>query len=111
MFKNVVKNDLGFFEIYPKPNPADLKAYYKNKYWQEVKKSSPQKYSQEELNFIGAKLTQRYQIIFNNCDFLQAQYLSSSSATYEEPPTMLDVGSGEGFTLSFLRKRDGWLRG
>ena len=85
------QHSLGYWEIADKPTRVELEAYYANKYFQEGKGSYELTYSQEEVDYFCAKLAQRSVVIESHLGSVRA------------PGTLLDVGCGEGYALSFFR--------
>jgi 2-polyprenyl-3-methyl-5-hydroxy-6-metoxy-1,4-benzoquinol methylase len=88
----LMRHPLGFLTIAEKPSLEDLRKYYTAKYYQEAQGAYSLRYTEEEKNWISAKLEQRHAVLRKICP---------------EARTMLDVGCGEGFALSFFR-RSGW---
>jgi len=95
MDPRLVKNHLGFWEVASKPSLSELSAYYEKKYYQQGLGSYEIEYSDEELIFFKAKLDQRYAVL--------KKYLKLGDA----PVSMLDVGCGEGYALSYFKSL-GW---
>ena len=75
-----------------KPSPAELQEYYATKYYQEGRGSYELNYTDAEKAYFLAKIAQRHAV-------LQRIIPTGSS--------MLDVGCGEGFALSYF-KSQGW---
>lgn len=92
MDSRIKKNQFGYWEIVNKPTNKELQQYYTEKYYQEAKGSYELQYSQSELSFFEAKLEQKYAVL--------EKYVHKKGK-------MLDVGCGEGYALSFFRKK-GW---
>lgn len=90
------KHTLGFWEVLEKPSQKDLQIYYAETYYQGAKGSYEFEYSKEELLYFTSKLEQR--------DALVKKYLSHLEGQLK---TMIDVGCGEGYALSYFRNR-GW---
>jgi len=93
------QHPLGYWEIAEKPTLSELQAYYANKYYQEGKGSYELTYSQEELDYFRHKLAQRLVVVESHLD----------PAT--GPRSLLDVGCGEGYALSFFRELGWTVRG
>ena len=93
MKTKLIKNQLGYWEIIPKPSQQELQQYYADTYFQEAKGSYELKYTQEELQYFRAKIEQRFAVI--------QHYLKKSTGS------ILDIGCGEGFNLAFFRQQ-GW---
>jgi 2-polyprenyl-3-methyl-5-hydroxy-6-metoxy-1,4-benzoquinol methylase len=89
------KHPLGYWEIENKPTPQELQQYYAEKYYQEGLGSYELEYTRDELTYFNAKLEQRSAV-------LQRHLLPENGK-----PRLLDVGCGEGYTLSFFRQQ-GW---
>ena len=90
------KHSLGFWEVAKKPTVEELEKYYADKYYQHNLGSYEAEYNQEEISYFNAKLEQRYVIL--------QHHRSAGAGNYG---SMLDVGCGEGYALSFFRKK-GW---
>jgi 2-polyprenyl-3-methyl-5-hydroxy-6-metoxy-1,4-benzoquinol methylase len=97
MDTRLVRHALGYWEVADKPSVAQLQAYYADKYYQQGKGSYELSYTQEELAFFRAKLEQR----------LHALNSMTPGQSSRPQRTMLDVGCGEGYALSFFREH-GW---
>ena len=82
----IVKNEYGFFEIKNKPSKKELQEYYANKYYQEAQGSYELSYDKAEIKYLLNKIEQKHVV---------AKTISNI-----ETGSLLDVGSGEGFTLS-----------
>jgi 2-polyprenyl-3-methyl-5-hydroxy-6-metoxy-1,4-benzoquinol methylase len=91
----VVFNNYGFYQLADIPTQEALNDYYEKKYYQQDNALYLHEYSREELQYIHNKIEQKAIII----DELMQKKGSS--------PTLLDVGCGEGFTLSWFHRR-GW---
>lgn len=90
--RTMKKNDLGFWEVANKPDLRQIQEYYAAKYYQEAKGSYELAYSDEEIEFFRTKLDQRWSVI---------------AEKFPKPGSMLDVGCGEGYALSYFRNK-GW---
>lgn len=90
----VSKNGFGFYQLVDKPSSEDLNAYYTNKYYQSSK-SVQKEFSDVEVRHNNFKIQHRYKII--------TELLPQKSS----PHRLLDVGSGEGWTMNFFKKQ-GW---
>jgi len=88
MSKDVIKNKYGFFEIKNKPNKEELQRYYTNKYFQEAMGGYDLSYDKAEIKYFFNKTKQRHEIV---------KAISSI-----ETGSLLDVGSGEGFSLKYF---------
>jgi 2-polyprenyl-3-methyl-5-hydroxy-6-metoxy-1,4-benzoquinol methylase len=86
-YKNhkIIKNKLGYYEVYPKPSITELKDYYNQKYFQNESGNYRSKYTHDEYTYLKNKEVRKIYILEN---FLN---ISKSS--------LLDVGCGEGFSL------------
>lgn len=89
----VKKNRFGYYEVIDKPIEEELSEYYSQKYYQTEKGSYQKEYSQDEQLFFNNKLEQKYAIIKD---------LIKSEGDY----SLLDVGCGEGWALSFFKSKD-----
>lgn len=86
-------NKFGFYSLRNKPSESKLKKYYENKYYQEDKSSYNKTYSKEEITYIKNKLEQKY-LLLKNC------------LPNNKKLSLLDVGCGEGFCLSYFHKKN-----
>ena len=92
---NLEKNQFGFIEATPKLSPAELSAYYSEKYYQSNQAGGySHTYTLEELEGISSNLKLMYALV--------EQFVRPDA-----PRTILDVGCGEGFTLPFFANQ-GW---
>lgn len=98
MDEKIRKNSLGYFEVAVKPDPAELKAYYAEKYYQTAQGSYETVYTSEEKDYFGNKIEQKLIATY--------PYLTLPS-NFDEKPRFLDVGAGEGWALSHLTAK-GW---
>ena len=96
MDQRLKKHRLGFWEIATKPTTQELQQYYANKYYQEPKGSYELEYTKDELLYFQAKMEQRYAVL--------QHYLPQ---VYESAGSLLDVGCGESYALTFFREQ-GW---
>lgn len=87
----IVENDLGFWEIVPKPDPADLERFYRDKYFGATDQRTNYAYG-----YTPEELKHKY------IDAAEAQAIVGG-----EPRKMLEVGCGEGFFLDYFF-RLGW---
>ncbi|SEI86658.1 Methyltransferase domain-containing protein [Allopseudospirillum japonicum] len=89
------KHPLGFWQVINKPSEQELSDYYANKYYQNECGSYRRKYSEEELQVIKIKISQKL------------DKLESLKGDSFQIGKVLDVGCGEGFALAESKKR-GW---
>lgn len=94
MFDKVNMNLFGFFELKEKPTEEQLKNYYENKYYQEGNGAYTIQYSENEVTYFNNQLNQRY-IALNE---ILGQNNKASMR-------FLDVGCGEGWALSFFKRK------
>ena len=87
------RHALGYVEVVDKPSPAELRAYYAERYYQSNQGNYRVAYGPQERRYIEAKVNQKAHIV---------RKLRGDAAG-----SLLDVGCGEGFAMSFFR-RDGW---
>ncbi len=88
MHEDIIKNEYGFFEIKNKPSKKELQEYYAQKYYQEEKGCYESSYDKSEVQYFLNKIEQRYQIF--------------KTISNIEIGNLLDVGSGEGFSLKYF---------
>jgi len=93
MFDKVFENSFNIFELKEKPTEEDLKNYYKNKYFQENNGSYTIQYADDEVIYINNMINRRYGVIDNIID------------KKETGMRFLDVGCGEGWALSFFKRK------
>ncbi|MCC6277215.1 MAG: class I SAM-dependent methyltransferase [Oligoflexia bacterium] len=86
---SVRENELGFFEIWPKPSEEDLEKYYNDKYFAANKGQYSASYSTEEIRQKYVECEETFQIVAKNHG------------------SLLDIGCGEGFFLDWFKKK-GW---
>lgn len=89
------KHDLGFIEVADKPSSDELQAYYAKIYYQTNQSNYRSQYSVAERKYIEAKVGQK------------ARIMHKLRQTQSEAGTVLDVGCGEGFAMSYFQ-RAGW---
>lgn len=88
------QHELGFWEVADKPSPEVLADYYAQTYYQNEASNYRKSYSTLELEVIGLRIAQR-----------AAQVRALTGVKQEG--SMLDVGCGEGFVISYFRSQ-GW---
>lgn len=93
----LTRHPLGYWEISEKPGHDELKFYYAQKYFQESRGGYEHNYDNAELEFLRAKLEQRWHLLRR---ITGAKLVTDTSR-------MLDIGCGEGFALAFFRAK-GW---
>ncbi len=98
MFKEVVLNEYGFYMLKEIPSTEEREAYYKNQYYQQGKGAYQARYTDDELCFLTAKLEQKLLIIRRRLD-------DPSYPRAHHSASFLDIGCGEGFALSFFKKK------
>ncbi len=89
----IIINEYGFFEIKNKPGKKELQEYYANKYYQEGQGSYELSYDKSEIKYLLNKIEQKH--------------VAAKTISNVEKGSLLDVGSGEGFTLSYFNNL-GW---
>lgn len=93
MKSNLIKNKYSYYEIENKPSAEELQEYYAKKYYQEGAGSYEINYSNEEKQYFLNKIAQKHQII--------------KTMLNKEVGKLLDIGSGEGFSLKYFDEL-GW---
>jgi 2-polyprenyl-3-methyl-5-hydroxy-6-metoxy-1,4-benzoquinol methylase len=93
--KKVVFNKYGFYQLKEIPSQSELNEYYQKKYYQENNSTYLHNYSSEELRYILNKIEQK------------ALLINQMMKPMSKSPSLLDVGCGEGFTLSYFHNQ-GW---
>lgn len=97
--ESVILNNFGYYQLKVIPSQDELNDYYAKKYYQEDKAIYLHEYSNLELNHIYNKIKQK-EIIIN--EWIKPLGITS---------TLLDVGCGEGFTLSYYHKKSWSVKG
>jgi 2-polyprenyl-3-methyl-5-hydroxy-6-metoxy-1,4-benzoquinol methylase len=92
MNRKLIKNKYGYFEIARKPSEKELSEYYTRKYYQTDKGSYSKSYSEDESEYKLNKIDEKYFVIKH---ILKNKKLS----------TLIDIGCGEGWTLSCFQKK------
>ncbi len=90
---NLKENEYGFLELYPYPSSNDLKKYYEDKYYQEGEGTYSNDYTLEEKEYLNNRIKEK--------EYILKQYLEI------ETGTLLDIGCGEGWVLSYFYRK-GW---
>lgn len=93
MDARLVRHPLGFWQVRDIPTADELKAYYAERYYQQEKSNYRVSYPPAELDWIRIKLSQKHTAV--------------KSLIGDAPGSMLDVGCGEGFAMSYFRN-EGW---
>lgn len=88
------QHELGFLEVIDKPSPQALADHYEKTYFQKESGSYRKSYSALEIEVIHLRIAQRTAQIF-------------TLMGHETPGSMLDVGCGEGFAISYFHSL-GW---
>lgn len=94
MFEKVYKNSFNFFELKEKPTEEELKNFYENEYFQEDNGSYTTQYADYEVTHFNIMINQRYAVLDKIMGF-------NSKASMR----FLDVGCGEGWALSFFKRK------
>ncbi len=97
MFEKLILNPLGYYEVKDKPSITELNEYYSKKYYQDAKGAYQAEYDDEEILFFKNKIAQKYSIIIK--EFKSRNYIKSNYS-------ILDVGCGEGWALSFFKGKN-----
>jgi 2-polyprenyl-3-methyl-5-hydroxy-6-metoxy-1,4-benzoquinol methylase len=85
-----------FIHQYPLPNKQEREKYYREKYFQETKKSYFKK-GRKQVEYNKIWYTKKEEVFIRNLNSL--------------PKKILDIGTGGGYFLNFLRKRDWKIKG
>ncbi len=94
MYDQVKKTKYGYYELKEKPSPEELSEYYTKKYFQETKGAYQKAYSDSEIKFINNRIKRKYIII-------------NDKISSDHPKKFLDIGCGEGWSLSYFHSQ-GW---
>lgn len=97
MNNKIIKNKYGFFELKNKPTKQELEKYYTKKYFQSDKEYK-NKYEKFEKEYITNKISQKYSII-------------KKLITNKKRLSLLEIGSGEGWTLNFFYNKNWQVTG
>ena len=90
----ITQTQYGYFTIANKPSIQELEEYYASVYYQGAAGGYEQDYTDEEITYFKNKIAQKYHVI-------KSTLLRSNDTSF------LDVGCGEGWTLSFFKAK-GW---
>ena len=94
MFKDVIINEFGFWELLNKPSPEELEAYYSKSYYQKSMSSSYEStYSSLEIEHRTNLIQQKYAVL---------KHLIPNSVS---KCRLLDVGCGEGWALKYFKEK------
>jgi len=93
----VKKNKYGFYSVIEKPSVEELAKYYADLYYQEQRGSYEKTYSADELSYFQSRL--------RLYDHTIKKYLEKKEG--DGPVSLLDIGCGEGWALSYFNKL-GW---
>lgn len=93
MDKNVEKSELQFWSIRNMPSVEQIEEYYSQEYYQSPHGSYETEYNDSELAYILARVKLKFYIVSN----LLKNKMNSKS--------LLDIGCGEGFLLSYFAKQ------
>mgnify|MGYP001293295777 CR=1 FL=1 len=85
----IIKHKCGFYEVSPKPTELELQKFYKKKYFQNDIQYQ-HKYDEQELNYINIMIKRKFDL------------LHSVQSFNTNNPASLEVGIGEGWTLSYM---------
>ncbi len=88
-----VKKNKEYYQLSPKPSERMLKDYYENIYFQQLKGSYEKSYSKDEL------------LYFHNNNSIISTCLNKIFNEDIKNKSLLDLGSGEGWTLKYFHKR------
>jgi len=88
------RNAYGFYEVSQKPSAEELRTYYAQRYYQENHATYQARYSPAELEYTEGRLRLR-------------RWVLEQLLTGAEPPSLLDVGCGEGWALAHFAAA-GW---
>ena len=88
-----IENSYGFRELKNKPTEEELNTYYSSIYYQQTKGSYQKEYSFDEINYINSKLEQKYLLV------------SHLLIGTDKKLSFLDIGCGEGWSLSFFKNK------
>lgn len=91
---NLIKNKYGYYSVQDIPSQVELEEYYAKKYYQEAEGGFEKEYSEAEVTYFKNKIAERA--------FILEKSLAQTSSL-----SLLDVGCGEGWALSFFKKK-GW---
>ena len=93
----IIEHAFGFFHVNNKPSQEELREYYEKKYYQEENGNYRLQYDKKEIDYINAKISQKFAII--------KERINKDSGDF------LDIGCGEGFTLNFFLQHDWKITG
>ncbi|MFW5669467.1 MAG: class I SAM-dependent methyltransferase [Acetivibrio ethanolgignens] len=90
-FKDVFLNEYGYYELEKLMDAEEHRRIFEEEYFQNSMSNYEKVYSDNELLWIENKLEQKQRML--------EKYLK------KERPSILDIGCGEGFVLSYFKKR------
>jgi len=99
MNSNVKLNKFGFYSLENIPDENVLAAHYKDKYYQDGARYITE-YTDEEVTYINNKIEQKHDLIMDVIGNAETSNLK-----------LLELGSGEGWTLSFFHKKEWSVKG
>lgn len=90
MYDDVIMNHYGFYSLKVLPSNEERIAYYRDRYYNDDSQGFATHYSDHEMRFFEAKLEQKLLLI---------------KAHLPTPLSLIDIGCGEGFAVSFFKRR------
>ena len=97
-FEKVYLNQFGYYELKKKPTPEERKKEFEEDYYQNSRGSYAQQYSEEEQKFFHYKSEQK--------ELMIRKELGNTNLF-----SLLDIGCGEGFVLSYFHSRGNQVTG
>jgi 2-polyprenyl-3-methyl-5-hydroxy-6-metoxy-1,4-benzoquinol methylase len=94
MDERVKLNRFNFYEIVNKPSAEVLKKYYSEKYFQQSSGNYRKEYSESEVHHKYQQAARKFRVL--------------ERMGMDRPGSLLDIGCGEGWALSFFHQQ-GWL--
>ena len=88
----IKQNNLGYYEVMPKPSKEDLTEFYTNKYFQRAGRYD-HSYSDEEISYTHYCIDRKFSLLKKTFN----QDYSGKK--------LLEIGVGEGWTISFLNEK------
>lgn len=90
-FDKVFLNEYGYYELKKKPSLAERQKEFEESYYQNSMSTYNQKYTEDEKAFLRNKMEQKRRMLLSNLP-------------EKKEYSLLDIGCGEGFVLSYFKE-------
>lgn len=98
-FKDVRRNEYGYYELIHPPTAEERKKVFEQEYFQNSMSSYEQAYTEMELKYFNYKLEQKEMM------------LRAWAPEEKEHFSLLDIGCGEGFALAYFKSKGFFVQG